>query len=330
MIAPFPSNAHSIQRLSIHVTRTSQLRQFFTSKASFTNLESLSLVIKHVDIDAATPITVFCDSPCLSRVALDLNGCPLSPSFIRLPWDMIEDFVMTGTSLLPADDFQSILASSPNLRKASFWVQDAHVLHHSSSLPTSGCGTGASTHASTTSITLPQLTDLSMSFHGHHEKTASSLLISFSLPHLRHFHFFSGVITLSSAAIVASSNRLETFVVSGVDISAAEFRSFATQNPSLHSLTLDLRYCRDDDISGVLDVLAAEQPRVLPLLSDLSLWTHNVSPHSATYLRLIRSRGQNASNKLCLLLNLAHQQYGSCCHFSTCTNEQSSAGETIR
>ncbi|KXN81937.1 hypothetical protein AN958_03403 [Leucoagaricus sp. SymC.cos] len=257
MVIPFLSNAHSIQRLSIHVTRTLQLRQFFTSKAPFANLESLSLVIKHMDIDAATPITIFCDSPCLSRVALDLN-----------------------------------------FRKASFWVQDAHVLHHSFSLPNSGNGTGASTHASTAPIILPQLTHLSISFYGHHEKTASSLLTFFSLPHLCNFHFFSGFITLSSAAIVISSNRLQTFVASGVDISTAEFRSFATRNPSLCSLTLDLRYCKDDDTSDVLDVPAAEQPRSsVPLRSIL------MDPQRVTaFCGLIRSRGQNASNKLCLSL----------------------------
>lgn len=309
-LQPILTNGSSVRHLSIHATFASQLRDFFTSLAAFDNLESLSLSVQHMDITA--PITTFRNSPRLSRVSFDLHGYPPSTSLIHLPWNTIEEFEMTGSSMLPSDTFQSLLASCISLQKASFWVEDAFQDNGDTTNSGDSCGAAA-----TAITTIPKLAHLSISFYGRHEKTASSLLTSFNLPHLRHFHFFSGFITLPFLPSIAS-DRLETLVASGIKVSAAGFRAFAAANPSLFSLTLDLRYFDSADILDVLDVLAAEKPRAFPSITNLSLWVRDISPHSSAYLRMIHSRGRNPSASLRFALYLSRQQHGACCHFSSC------------
>lgn len=312
-IGPILSNARAIRHLSLHVTSNIQLQKFFASSgASFINLESLSLSIQHFDGNSSPLITAFNNSPRLKRVSFDLNGLPPSASLIHLPWTQLEQLDMTGASILPADAFQSLLSACKNLQKASLWVEDA--------LDESYLASDVST------TTLANFTHLSISFYGRRKKTASSLLTAFDFPNLRHFHFFSGLITLPFMPII-TSHQLRTLVLSGVNTSAAEFLVFASNNPSLRSLTLDLRYF-GEDISNILEVLATGQspPRVLPILTNLSLWTRDISPHSAAYSRMIRARGNNPLTPLHLSLYLARQQHGACCYFSTC--DQVSGGST--
>lgn len=315
-LQPILSNARSIRHLSIHLTCASQLAHFLTSSSSkhdFANLESLSLSIQNVDM--AMPMTTFRHSPRLSRVEFGLHGGPPSISLIHLPWSRIEVFEMTGASMIPSDAFQLLLASCRSLRKATFWVEDAAVVAPVVNTPIT--------------TTIETLTHLSISFYGRHKKTASSLLSSFNLPHLRHFHFFSGFITLPFLPSMTSSHCLETLVASGVHIPAAEFRTLATSNPSLGSLTLDLRYFESEEaIERVLEVLADEdeetrQPRVFPALKKLTLWTSDIAPHSKVYFRMIHSRSSGGERVNRLLrfsfyLYLARRQHGVCCHFATC------------
>ena len=339
-LQPILENARSIRHLAIHVTCASQLAEFFTSPSSsslkhdFINLESLSLSVQNVDI--VMPITTFCNSPRLSRVEFDVRGCPPSLSLIHLPWSSVEVFEMTGASIIPADVFQLLLMSCGNLRKATVWVEDAT----GADLPTANTTTAVTT--------LEHLTHLSISFYGRHKKTASSLLSSFNLPHLRHFHFFSGFITLPFLPSI-TSHRLETLVASGVNIPAAELSALATLNPSLDSLSLDLRYFESEEaIERVLEVLAdrdeeTRQPRTFPRLQKLSLWTRDISPHSEVYYKMIRSRsstgggsgggyvggrgtwGVNRLLRFSFCMYLARRQHGVCCHFATCRASSSSS-----
>jgi len=326
-LQPILSNARSIRHLSIHVTCASQLAEFFTSSSEndFANLNSLSLSVQNVDI--VMPITTFRNSPRLSRVEFDVHGCPPSTSLIHLPWSSVEVFEMTGASIIPADVFQLLLASCGNLRKATVWVEDA---------------TDADPRTvNTTDTTLEHLTHLSISFYGRHKKTASSLLSSFNLPHLRHFHFFSGFITLPFLPSI-TSHRLETLVASGVNIPAAELRTLATLNPSLGSLSLDLRYFESEEaIKRVLEVLAdkdeeTRQRCTFPVLQKLSLWTRDISPHSEAYFKMIHSRSSggvggrktwrvNQLLRFSFCLYLARRQHGVCCHFATCRASSSSS-----
>jgi len=333
-LQPILANARSIRHLSIHVTCASQLAEFFTSSSSkndFINLNSLSLSVQNVNI--VMPITTFRNSPRLSRVEFDLHGCPPSISLIHLPWSSVEVFEMTGAGIIPADVFQLLLASCGNLRKATVWVEDA---------------TGADPTVNTTISTLEHLTHLSISFYGRHKKTASSLLSSFNLPHLRHFHFFSGFITLPFLPSI-TSHRLETLVASGVNIPAAELRTLATLNPSLGSLSLDLRYFESEEaIKRVLEVLAdkdeeTQRPRTFPVLQKLSLWTRDISPHSDVYFKMIHSRSSSGGNvggrgtwgvsqllRFSFCLYLARRQHGVCCHFATCRASSGGGGGSLQ
>ncbi|KAF9442572.1 hypothetical protein P691DRAFT_652929, partial [Macrolepiota fuliginosa MF-IS2] len=161
-LGPILSNAQAIRHLSIHITSNTQLQQLFTSSgADFINLESLSLSIQHFDTNSPSLITAFHNSPRLTRVSFDLNGCPPSPSLIQLPWAQLEQLNVTGASILPADAFRSLLSACTSLRRASLWVEDAL----DENTPTNDISI----------VTLPSLTHLSVSFYGRHEKTASSL-----------------------------------------------------------------------------------------------------------------------------------------------------------
>lgn len=307
LTAPILSHAQSIRHLSIHVESSSQLREFFScSGARFTNLESLSLSIQHFDTNFSSPITTFNNSPRLTRVSFDLSGYPPSTSLIHLPWAQLEQLSMTGASILPVDECHALLSACTSLRKASIWVEDA--------LDDTDLDKDVST------VILRNLTHLSVSFYGRHEKAVNSLLTTLDLPRLNHFHFFSGFTTLSFIPPINSS-QLETLALSGVDASSTDLANFAAKHVSLRSLTLDLRYF-SGDISTVLDVFAADEPspQAFPHLSSLSLWTRGVSPHSAAYSRMIRARGRDSSIPLHLYLNLARQHHGACCHFSTCNN----------
>ncbi|KAJ3565896.1 hypothetical protein NP233_g7349 [Leucocoprinus birnbaumii] len=308
---PVLKNASSIQHLSIHVTCTSQLREFLTSEADFNNLESLSLSVQQVD-DIDGPITIFRNSPCLNRVIFDLQGCPPSTSLIQLPWSSVQEFEMTGAAMLPSDTFQTLLASCTNLRKASFWIEDPHC----DGVPLSSSGASS---PSATPTTIPNLTHLSISFYGRRTKTATSLLTGFNLPSLRHFHFFSGFVTLPLLPCVVT-HKLESLEVSGVSVPALQFHELAHANPSLRSLTLDLRYFGSNDIVGILGALAQGQPCLFSSMSSLALWTRDVSPHIGDYLRMIRSRGQFSGKGFRFSLYLARRQHGSCCYFSNCTS----------
>lgn len=314
LVRPILSHAKSIQHLSIHASSHTQLANLFSrSDVEFTNLESLSLSLQHAaSSSSSSPITTFTNAPRLTQVFFDLNGSPPSTSLIHLPWAQLEQFSMSGASLLPADECRLLLSTCTNLRKASVWIDDDYT----------------QSDEKTPTTLLPHLTHLSLSFYGRHEKTINSLLTSFDLPHLRHLHFFSGFITLPFIPPV-TSRHLETVSLSGVDVSAAQLENLALVASSLCSLALDLRYC-SGEIPAIASVLATDSssPLVFPYLSKLSIWTRHISPNSASYAQLIRSRSRNPNHTpFCLDVYLARQRHGicssSCCSKMTLSSSSS-------